>query len=110
MHPGSTPFVLAWGNSERAEAVREDDRVGLGIVVLEVQVGPSVIVTLLGEGPVAVSDTMQKGEGLQYGVFAALFDGLANNPAPDATAATRIAIAASRLFISVSPPGGCRPG
>jgi hypothetical protein len=68
------------------------------------------ISTLLGEGPVAVSETKHPvtngghDGGLEHPPEA-LFDGLANSPAAAATATT-MAIAANRLFISSPPSGG----
>jgi hypothetical protein len=72
---------------------------------------PAGISILLGEGPVAVSETKQPPcHDSQYDgrghTLEALFDGLANSPAAAATAATTRAIAASRLLISVPPSGG----
>src|SRR6266567_2601611 len=64
------------------------------------------IVNVPGDGPVAVSPTRQPQTYPQFGGCGALFDALANSPAAVATAATRIANVASRLFISVPPSGG----
>src|SRR5204863_4669307 len=71
----------------------------------------AAILTVLGEGPVAVSETRQPGmPGLPLGhSLEALLDGPANSPAAAATAATSVAIAPNRLFIS-PPSRGLFPG